>query len=117
MLSIIYSNQKHDMECMSRLMKFHQKTVTVIVPVIVFVASLIFFSSCSKDIDERIKECYNNNDTIINLSDLYPEEWDTVYYFTNACNLDEMERWVGPVIRKLYGDVGSRILILNRNQK
>ena len=81
------------------------------------VASLILFSSCSKDIDERIKECYNANDTIINLSDLYPEEWDTVYYFTSACNLDEMERRVGSVIRKLYGDVGSRILILNRNKK
>jgi hypothetical protein len=82
---------------------------------IVVVVSLL--SSCSKDIDERIKECYNNNDTIINLSDLYPEEWDTVYYFTNACNLDEMERRVGPVIRKLYGDVGSRILILSKRQK
>lgn len=117
MLSIIYSNQKHNMECMRRLMRFHQKTVTVIVPVIVFVASLIFFSSCSKDIDERIKECYNNNDTIINLADLYPEEWDTVYYFTNACNLDEAEKRVGPVIRRLYDDVGDRILILNKNQK
>jgi hypothetical protein len=105
------------MEYMRRFMRFNQKPLTMIVPVIVFVANLTFFSSCSKEIDERIKECYNNNDTIINLADLYPEEWDTVYYFTNACNLDEMERRVGPVIRKLYGDVGSRILILNRNQK
>jgi hypothetical protein len=74
-------------------------------------------SSCSKDIDERIKECYNANDTIINLADLYPEEWDTVYYFTNACNLDMVEKRVGPVIRRLYGDVGDRILILNKNKK
>jgi hypothetical protein len=81
------------------------------------VAIITFFSSCSKNIDERIKECYNNNDTIINLSELYPEEWDTVYYFTNACNLDDMERRVGPVIRKLYVDVGSRILILKRSQE
>ena len=81
------------------------------------VANLALFSSCRKDIDERIKECYNANDTIINLSDLYPEEWDTVYYFTNACNLDEVEKRIGPVIRRLYGDVGDRILILNRNQK
>ena len=28
-----------------------------------------------------------------------------------------MEKRVGPVIRRLYGDVGDRILILNRNQK
>ena len=32
------------------------------------VANLALFSSCRKDIDERIKECYNANDTIINLS-------------------------------------------------
>ena len=82
------------------------------------IAALVsLLSSCSKDIDERIKECYNANDTIINLSDLYPEEWDTVYYFTNACNLEMAETRVGPVIRRLYGDVGDRILILNRNQK
>ena len=81
------------------------------------VANLALFSSCRKDIDERIKECYNANDTIINLSDLYPEEWDTVYYFTNACNLDEVEKRVGPVIRRLYSDIGDRILILNKNQK
>ena len=81
------------------------------------VANLALFSSCRKDIDERIKECYNANDTIINLSDLYPEEWDTVYYFTNACNLDDVEKRVGPVIRRLYGDIGDRILILNKKEK
>ena len=31
--------------------------------------------------------------------------------------LGEVEKRVGPVIRRLYGDVGDRILILNRNQK
>ena len=84
---------------------------------ILFITLFSLFSSCDKDIDERIKDCYNSNDTIINLSDLYPEEWDTVYYFTNACDLDNMEKRVGPVIKRLYGDVGDRILILNRNKK
>ena len=84
---------------------------------LLFITYLILFSSCSKDIDGKIEDCYNANDTIINLSDLYPEEWDTVYYFTNACNLDEAEKRVGPVIRRLYDDVGDRILILNKNQK
>ena len=78
---------------------------------------LTLFSSCSKDIDEKIEDCYNANDTIINLSNLYPEEWDTVYYFTNACDLDSVEKRVGPVIKRLYEDVGDRILILNRNKK
>ena len=84
---------------------------------ILFITFLIIFSSCSKDIDGKIEDCYNANDTIINLSELYPEEWDTVYYFTNACDLDSVEKRVGPVIKRLYEDVGDRILILNRNKK
>ena len=84
---------------------------------ILFITFLTLFSSCSKDIDRKIKDCYNANDTIINLSELYPEEWDTVYYFTNACDLQSIEKRVGPVIERLYGDVGDRILILKRNKK
>lgn len=84
---------------------------------ILLIAFFALLSSCSKDIDGKIEDCYDANDTIINLSDLYPEEWDTVYYFTNACDLDSMEKRVGPVIKRLYGDVGDRILILNRNKK
>lgn len=83
---------------------------------ILFITSFMFISSCSRDIDRKIKDCYNSNDTIINLSELYPEEWDTVYYFTNAYNLDSMEKRVGSVIRKIYGDVGDRILILNKGK-
>ena len=50
---------------------------------ILYMTFLTLFSSCSKDIDEKIEDCYNANDTIINLSNLYPEEWDTVYYFVS----------------------------------
>lgn len=83
---------------------------------ILFIIFFTLFSSCGENLDERIKDCYNSNDTLINLSDLYPEEWDTVYYFTNACDLDSIEKRVGPVIKRLYGDVGDRILILNKNK-
>ena len=84
---------------------------------ILFITYIFFISSCSRDIDRKIKDCYNSNDTIINLSDLYPEEWDTVYYFTNAYNLDSMEKRVGPIIKKLYRDVGDRILILDNKKE
>ena len=83
---------------------------------ITFITSLIFLSSCNKDIDRKIEDCYNANDTIINLADLYPEEWDTVYYFTGDCRIEDMEKRVGPVIRRLYEDVGERILILSKNK-
>lgn len=84
---------------------------------LLFITFLILLSSCNKDIDGKIEDCYNANDTIINLADLYPEEWDTVYYFTSACRIEDMEKRVGPVIRRLYRDVGDRILILNNNKK
>lgn len=54
---------------------------------------------------------------MISLSDLYPEEWDTLYYFSNAYNLEMMEKRVGPIIGKLYEDVGDRILILNKENE
>lgn len=77
---------------------------------------LACISSCKRDIDKKIEECYNSNDTIINLSDLYPEEWDTMYYFTNACNLEDMNARVGPIINRLWQDVGDRILIFNKDK-
>ncbi|MCR4769610.1 MAG: hypothetical protein K5874_05305 [Bacteroidaceae bacterium] len=75
------------------------------------------FSSCCRDIDKKIEDCYNANDTVISLSDLYPEEWDTLYYFSNAYNLEMMEKRVEPIIGKLYEDVGDRILILNKENE
>ncbi len=42
-----------------------------VVVLLIVVVVVCLLSSCSKDIDERIKECYNANDTIINLADLY----------------------------------------------
>ena len=77
----------------------------------------LLFSSCGRDIEGKIEDCYNTNDTVIYFSDLYPEEWDTLYYFTNAYNLEMMEKRVGPIIGKLYKDVGDRILILNKENE
>lgn len=91
------------------------RNILFLIPTL-FIAFLTFFSSCNKDIDRKIEDCYNANDTIIYLADLYPEKWDTVYYFTSACKIEDMEKRVGPVIRRLYGDVGDRILILNINK-
>lgn len=91
------------------------RNILFLIPTL-FIAFLTFFSSCNKDIDRKIEDCYNANDTIIYLADLYPEKWDTVYYFTSACKIEDMEKRVGPVIRRLYGDVGDRILILNKNK-
>lgn len=84
---------------------------------IVFLLGIVIsFLSCSRDIDSKIKDCYYANDTIINLCDLYPEEWDTVY-FCGACSSEDIAERVGPVIYRLWEDVGDKILLLNKNKE
>ena len=76
----------------------------------------VLFSSCIRNIDSKIEKCYNSNDTLVNLSDLYPEEWDTVYFF-GACSLEDIEKRIGPVINHLWTDVGNKMLILNKRKE
>lgn len=83
---------------------------------VILLILLACISSCRRDIDKKIEECYNSNDTIINISDLYPEEWDTLYYFTNACNPEDIIARVGPIIYKVWIDCGDRILIFNKDK-
>ena len=51
-----------------------------------------------------IKDKYNSHDTIINLSDLFPEEWDTVYFF-GACSAEEIAKRTG---NRSHQDMGNR---------
>ena len=92
--------------------------ILIYIGVIIGIVILAFLSnySSSKNIDSQIEKCYNANDTIINLADLYPEEWDTVYFF-GACSLEEIEKRIGPVINHLWCDVGNKILILNKRKE
>ena len=83
---------------------------------ILLIAFFALLSSCSKDIDGKIEDCYNANDTIINLSDLYPEEWDTVYFF-GSCSAEDIANRIGPVIYNLWGDLGDKMLILNKKKE
>lgn len=76
---------------------------------------VIFLFSCGKDINSKIKNCYYANDTIINLYDIYPEEWDTVYFF-GSCSAEEIANRVGPVIYRLWGDLGDKMLILDKKK-
>ena len=47
---------------------------------------------------------------------MYPEEWDTVYFF-GACSLEDIEKRIGPVINHLWTDVGNKMLILNKRKE
>ncbi len=80
---------------------------------IFLMVSSISFSSCNRDIDLKIAECYHANDTIIHLYDLYPEEWDSVYFFGN-CSLAEISSRLGISVYNLGLDFGERIFLLNK---
>ena len=84
---------------------------------ILFIAECILsILSCDNSIDSKIRNCFNSNDTIINLYDLYPEEWDTVYFF-NASSTEDIEKRIGPIINDLWVDSGDKMLILNKYRK
>lgn len=83
--------------------------------IVFLIGNVISLFSCQKDIDSKIKDCYYANDTIINLYDLYPEEWDSVYFF-GSCSAEEIAKRTGPVIYSLWGDLGDKMLILNKNK-
>ena len=76
----------------------------------------VIFSSCIRNIDSKIEKCYDSNDTLINLSDLYPEEWDTVCYFAEGCSFDEFHKRMGSTFDYLFGDIGSRLIIVNKQK-
>ena len=70
--------------------------------------------SCNRNIDSKIENCYNINDTLINMEDLYPEEWDTLYYFAEGCSLDELEKRIGATYGYSFVDIGSKLLLVNK---
>ena len=77
--------------------------------------NVISLLSCNRDIDSKIKDFYNSNDTIINLSDLYPEEWDSVYFFGN-CSLEDISKRLGISVNNMSLDFGKRIFIVNKRK-
>ena len=71
------------------------------------------FTSCGRDIDAKIKRCYNANDTLIWMSDLYPEAWDTLYFLTRDPFPQEVEKRMGPNYRYLTIDTGDKMLLVD----
>jgi len=103
-----YSDMKH---C-----KTLYHSIYMIACKVVLIGIFFFLWSCNRNIDTKIKDCYNSNDTIIKLSDLYPEEWDTVYFF-GSCSVSDIAKRTGPVIYNLWHDVGDKMLILNKKNE
>ena len=75
------------------------------------------FSSCDRSINYKIEQCYKRGDSVIYLYDLYPEEWDSLFLFTNCDSYSDILDRLGPVVEGYYYDVGNRIYLLNKREK
>lgn len=88
----------------------------------VFLVGVIpfFFSSCSqpRDIDRAVthayKQCVKSNNYTIDFSTLMPFEWDTMYYYSGAYDLEYILEDLNVELEAItYGDVGSKVYFLN----
>ena len=75
------------------------------------------FTGCftKNDIDKIVlsewKKCKNEYEKcIVDFSNLMPFEWDTLYYYTGAVLIEDIEKEIGTRIP--YEDVGSRIIFM-----
>lgn len=94
-----------------RLFKMRCKWCFLLLPII------CILTSCGRDIDAKIKDCYNANDTIFWMSDLYPEAWDTLYFISGDPSLKEVENRLGPNFNYLTIDTGDKMLLVNSFKK
>ena len=87
--------------------------------IIFLIGIVMILWSCKlniRNIDSMIEDCYNSNDTIIQLSDLFPEEWDTVYFF-GPCSAEDIAKRTGPEIYRFWCDIGDKMIIPNNNKE
>lgn len=91
----------------------HINSNTLIIKVFIFFFTINLSSCNNNDIDSKIEDCYEANDTVIYLSDLYQEDWDSVY-FIGACSMEEIQNRTG--VRLRWEDIGPKMLILNKNK-
>lgn len=89
---------------------------TNILKVLCFITAF-YLCSCSNDIDKKVEDDFNANDSLIDISKLYPEKWDTMFYITNACSYLTIVKRIGPLYEGLWQDVGDKILIMNDKEK
>jgi len=65
-------------------------------------------------IEREFNKCPDKNNCIIDLSKVLKFDWDTMYFFTNAYSLSEIDSLLGFHLTE-YSDVGDRIVLTNKN--
>lgn len=82
---------------------------------------MIFLTSCNNfnEIDHAVinkyKECVNKDSIVIDFSKEVSFDWDSMYYFSGAYSLENINSVLG---RKIYGwtEVGDRLIFVFRGR-
>lgn len=89
--------------------------------ILIIVIATLVLQSCSKRndfdiiVEEKFENCKSNDECIIDLSSTLKLEWDTMYLFTNACSLSEIDSILGFHLSN-WIDVGDRIVLIKKNK-
>lgn len=103
--------------------KFSKKTNGLVLLLMIFlIAVATVFQSCSKRnafdrlVEKQFEKCTGRDTCIIDLSKAIGSDWDTMYFFSNAYSLSEIDSILGFHLKE-YVDVGSRIILTKGNSE
>lgn len=89
---------------------------------LLLISSALFFSACSNrnDFDSIIINEFNkcpkqSTNCIVDLSKIMNFEWDTMYYFSGANSLEDMNEILG-FDYKQFSDIGDRVIFLKNGK-
>lgn len=83
--------------------------------------SITLLNCCSnkKDFDNIVasewEKCNNKEECIVNLAVLMDFKWDTMFYFSSAYSLEEINKELGFKLEK-FTDIGDRVLFINKGK-
>lgn len=88
--------------------------------ILAFILSLFLFNCSNKrDIDEVViktyEKCSNRNKCIIDFAKIMDFQWDTMYYFSSANSLEDINVGLG-FEYQYFLDIGDRVIFLNNNK-
>lgn len=89
---------------------------------ILILSSILFFSACSNrnDFDDIVANEFETcseqrNNCVVDFSKIMKFEWDTMYYFSGANSLEDINKSLGFELKE-FTDIGDRIIFLNNGK-
>ena len=85
-----------------------------------FLSLCFCLCSCSDNniddiVSKKWEQCINKSDCIIDFSQSMNFEWETMYYYSGANSLEDINNDLGFELKE-YTDVGDRIIFLNKGK-